>query len=431
VEKVKGKHNIQKNNLLCAMMVNDIVSSEKEPTMGKRDFISAGDLLVKINNGENINIKEATILGNLDIDELVLARDEDDYVRIASSSIKIINSVIEGYVKFERAVFAKSVVFSGSTIKGNVSFEFSIFERIADFSSVSFNSNATFWQVQFKDRSGFSPTHVKGPKFLKSAEFKGNATFGFAKFFDVAEFSEAVNNKKSEFSGAEFYKDADFCETIFSECADFYSAKFKGDLIFWGAQFEFIQMEWGTEISRFHTNWNDVRKSLYCDYGPTYLSIIKGFKELERFDDADDCYYDYRKWSQNIKSMGWSKFVDYCAWASCGYGVRPSHAICFGISLIFLFGMLLQLSAIFDPLYIQSIVSRNNSETYIHSAIVLAQGIDYASILSSLELSLKVFITGDLTDISGIKRYIAMAELFIRGLLFALFVVVLTKKLIR
>jgi hypothetical protein len=407
-----------------------IVISPNEETKREMESIPADDLLAKIKNKENINLKDAIILGDLDIAKLELARDEDDYVCIGSS-IKIINSIIEGSVKFEKVIFLKSIVFSGTTINGNMSFEFSKFERIADFSSIIINSNATFWQAQFMDKVDFSPTHIKGPTFLKNSQIKGDATFEFAKFFDLADFSEAVFYKNSEFFGAEFDKEANFCETEFAEYAGFCSAKFKGDLIFWSARFTCIQMEWGTELSKFYVNWNDVRKTLVCDDGSTYLTMIKSFRELERFDDADSCYYDYRKWSQRNKSFGWSKFADYLAWATCGYGVRPSYTVFFSIFMIFLFGVLFQMATIFNTSPIQSTIYQNASAMSPQSVLIWIQGIKYQSFFSSLAISLRVFMTGDLSDLSGNEKNISMVELPVRGLLFALFVVVLAKKLIK
>jgi len=159
--------------------------------------------------------------------------------------------------------------------------------------------------------------------------------------------------------------------------------------------------------------------------------MIKSFKELEQFDDADNCYYDYRKWSQRNKPFGWSKFSDYLAWISCGYGVRPSYTVFFSIFLIFLFAVLFQIAAIFYSPSSPSTIYKNTSVISLKSALISIQGIDYQSFFTSLILSLKIFVTGELFDVSGIARYVAMLELPVRGLLFALFMVVLVKKLIR
>jgi len=248
---------------------------------------------------------------------------------------------------------------------------------------------------------------------------------------EEADFSEAKFKGDSSFDHGEFYGEACFCETEFSKGAFFYDTKFKGDFILWDARFSCLQMEWGTELTKFYVDWNQISKSLFCDYGPTYLSMVKSFKELERFDDADNCYFKYRKWSQREKPFGWSKLNDYLAWASCGYGVRPSYTILFGVLSIFLFGILFQTTTILGSMSSQSFLNQNPLIITSYFISMLSQEIITFSFFSYLATSLNVFITGNISDLSGIAKYIAMIELLVRGLLFALFVVVLTKKMIR
>lgn len=385
--------------------------------------ISSDHILEKIMLGNDIKLENYIIHGDLNLADLDLSEDEDNYYYI-NSSIKIINSVIKGSVNFDNAIFLKSIAFCGSEFESEASFKFSKFIKVADFSSVTFKAKSTFWQAQFVDRADFSPTHVRGNSFLKPVQFKSDCNFEFVRFVNEADFSEAEFNCVAEFFGTKFDKEANFCEVKFSKPAIFIDAKFKEDFIFWDAKCSLLQMEWGTEIFRFHVYWSDVKDSLYCDDGPTYLSMIKSFRELEQFEDADDCYYEYRRWRQQNRTPGWAKFIDLLAWITCGYGVRPSYTIIFGFFTIFSFGIILELLSICEYLSAQP-------NTFLQLFLGYFHIISNSSFLYFLDLSAKIFLTGNLYDLSGTGIYVGMVELLIRGLIFALFVVVLTKKLIR
>ena len=85
-------------------------------------------------------------------------------------------------------------------------------------------------------------------------------------------------------------------------------------------------------IARLEVRWPTICHHLTYD-GAAYLSLAKNFRNLEWFEDADDCYYHYRRMSQSGKTLifrekmlikiNWSKLLDTVAWISCGYGVRP------------------------------------------------------------------------------------------------------------
>ncbi|MDD4653544.1 MAG: hypothetical protein PHQ34_15080 [Methanothrix sp.] len=82
--------------------------------------------------------------------------------------------------------------------------------------------------------------------------------------------------------------------------------------------------------------WPALRHRLAYD-GAAYLSLAKDFRNLEWFEDADNCYYNYRRMCQAEKrlvcrermrpTINWSKLLDEIAWISCGYGTRPRHTV--------------------------------------------------------------------------------------------------------
>jgi hypothetical protein len=84
--------------------------------------------------------------------------------------------------------------------------------------------------------------------------------------------------------------------------------------------------------------WDFINDKLVCD-GPTYLLLIKNFKEMEQFEDADNCYYQYRDVTRKERHDVWGKILDYISWLSCGYGVRWQHPVLSAAAIAVLFGL--------------------------------------------------------------------------------------------
>jgi hypothetical protein len=58
-----------------------------------------------------------------------------------------------------------------------------------------------------------------------------------------------------------------------------------------GAKFDLLELTWKF-IKEYHIDSLD---------DATNLAFIKNYKNIGWYDDADDCYYDYRFWSQSQK----------------------------------------------------------------------------------------------------------------------------------
>lgn len=95
--------------------------------------------------------------------------------------------------------------------------------------------------------------------------------------------------------------------------------------------------------------WNSIKDKLVCD-GPTYFLLIRNFREMQQFEDADSCYYQYRNKLQQERPLGWAKAFDYLALISCGYGVRWQNTMLMGMGVMVLFGIYFSLKrGILDP----------------------------------------------------------------------------------
>jgi hypothetical protein len=183
------------------------------------------------------------------------------------------------------------------------------------------------------------------------------------------------------------------------------------------------------DFTRLEVRWLKLCNHLTYD-GAAYLSLAKNFRNLEWFEDADDCYYDYRRMSQSSKTLvvragremkiNWSKLLDGLAWISCGYGVRPRYTVFLSGVFIILFAFLFWAGngILVEPL--------NGSGP----SIGLQENLTF---LDNLYFSAMVFTAK--TQVKwwpvGIYRYLATVESVLGWLLLALFLVTLGRTMIR
>jgi hypothetical protein len=183
------------------------------------------------------------------------------------------------------------------------------------------------------------------------------------------------------------------------------------------------------EFIHLEARWSNLCHHLIYD-GAAYLALTKNFRNLEWFEDADDCYYHYRRMSQSGKSLivragrgakiNWSKLQDCLAWISCGYGVRPKYTIFLSCFLILLFAFLFWQGngIVVEPL--------NGSGHSLGSQ-------ENLTFLDNLYFSAMVFTAK--TQVKwypiGTYRYLATMESVLGWLLLALFLVTLGRTMIR
>lgn len=202
-------------------------------------------------------------------------------------------------------------------------------------------------------------------------------------------------------------------------------------------------------FNRLYIKWGDIKTHLKYRYDDefdwaTYSALVKNFRDLVRYDDADNCYYEFRKKHQDAKSwlrenrsgisrFDWSKLYDHISWRSCGYGVRLRFTIACISATIFIFGLLF-----WDiiGLVLGHIPKFRNLELdlegiFDHINSNLLQNCN--SFLDHLYLSTMVFIGQTPSDFepTGYFKIAAIFEGILGYLFLGLFVVILAKKFIR
>ena len=315
---------------------------------------------------------------------------------------------------------------------------------------------------------------------IANSEIQGNVNFANAHFEKSADFSRAEFGEKAYFRGAEFGGGADFWKAEFGGDANFREAEFGGNANFNGATFDKKLALDDFKCDRLYITWESIKDKLNYN-GPAYLELIKNLKVIERFSDADDCYYAYRKESQdrkpwysqknwlidtlvrfyswisaNIKLIfeyfswvnnyppitwihrfTWSKLLDWIGLVSCGYGVRIQPIILWVLSSVLGFTLLYKLLPQRYGAIAESGPSTVTMEALNNSTLLFTFSSGDGAISPSwgecLYFSFTALTGGTPDGLHpvGLAKYAVMVEGVLGYLFLALFVVVLARKIIR
>jgi uncharacterized protein YjbI with pentapeptide repeats len=391
-------------------------------------------------------------------------------------------------ITFERSMFGGHCIFLGSRFEGKSNFSSSQFAGVANFDDVllkdaifvdaefhqasytraKFEGDAHFERTRFTDAAQFFRSEFSSVANFKLADFNCPTSFEYGHFFGATHFSGARFREEASFEGAEFAGDTSFNSTYFDGKALLKGAKFGQDARFLGVRFveaaDFTGCEFrknltlenariytlrlletifdtesrislhGSDFIRLEVRWSSIKEKLVYD-GAVYLALIKNFRNMEWFEDADDCYFQYRRKSQaekkfygldgDVPSVNWSKLLDGMAWISCGYGVRPKYTVFLSIFLILLFAGLFWTG--------DSIVVEHISTTAKGAHLAEDDLVKSLSFADYLYFSAMTFMAK--TQVkwypAGIYRYLATIESILGWLLMALFLVTLGRTMIR
>lgn len=159
-----------------------------------------------------------------------------------------------------------------------------------------------------------------------------------------------------------------------------------------------------SDFFRLEFPWKSIKDKL-CYNGPTYLALIKNYNNLEWFEDADNCLYQYRKERRKrLSFISEPRLVifDWLAKWPYGYGVRPEYPLGIGLIVIFIFFIVFLIHFGFDKPYL------------------------------ALNSSTTIFISNPETDsLTGIYWIAGVLERIIGWMLMTSFLVVLAKKTIK
>jgi len=335
------------------------------------------------------------------------------------------------YVGFEQVKFYGEITTFNNTTFKNANFFETKFIGECKFCDAKFNEYASFWGAHFTEKTDFNYARFFNGTTFIDAKFSKSVYFWMALFVGLSDFSNVQFNGVADFMGAQFDGYVTFYYTMSDEAYLFNNVRFNSELTLIKSRFNYIEIE-----------WDSIKDCLVYD-GAVYLKLIKNFRSLEQLDDADNCYYRYRRESQSRKNwynetkgwihrFDWSKLYDHIAWRSCGYGVRPSFTIACILGFIFGFASLYHVfSGIARSAPPEIAMKLLDKSTLLFTfAFGNADALSFWECLYFSAMALTGRIPEGLHPI-GAWKYAVMLESVLGYLFLALFIVVLARKMIR
>lgn len=347
-------------------------------------------------------------------------------------------SRFSGAAEMNLTAFDDYGYFADSAFLGGLHISSSAFQGFADFYGARVSGDLLCLNTKFGDGAGFMSTEFDGDANFGMSSFAGYTSFGESVFRGDANFALARFDEAVYFGDARFKGDAIFGLTQFEGLANFAGTYFAGDLNLNSASIDAFVLDnttfgnasriilKGAEFRRFTAPWSQIKDHILYD-GATYLALVKNYQDLEWFEDADDCYYDYRREAQLRKPFGWGKIIDYLAWITCGYGVRPSYSFLWSIVLILVFGAVFYLGG---GVYKQTTVVDQNPERLKEQLVFERKPL---TLHESIYFSALIYLYAGPVEFkpSGIYRYLVILEGILGWFFLSLFLVSLGRVMIR
>lgn len=240
-------------------------NSEKNETdieNSRGKIIDASEINNKIKNGEAIQYKNATIIGDIDFTNSSEKSIETPQLirNYVNSSIIFSNITFKGKIIAHKSdtaysnytTFNKSISFFGCTFQDKVDFSRAQFNAIFNISNSDFQEDITFDGAIFE----FQKNYFTKNKVLKNAlfnlvvfngdiqfmntEFFQNVNFQMAKFHGMTQFSNTKFKKNVEFGLINANSDIFFNYSDFAKTVNFNGSIFRGRTEFQNAKFNFI-----------------------------------------------------------------------------------------------------------------------------------------------------------------------------------------------
>ena len=177
---------------ITALLLVASVSAQKK--------ILATEIITKINNGESVTIKDATISGVLDLTKLKNMKQ----LSHIDNTTKEYLSVVTSELSFLNCVFTDDVLAHVWEEKPNTSYRTNFAEKVT-FANCTFKSQSSFKHSEFKRGGNFEGTTFYQEANFKHASFSGNVLFNNCTFYELADFKHtsfagSINFIKSQFN---------------------------------------------------------------------------------------------------------------------------------------------------------------------------------------------------------------------------------------
>ncbi len=312
-------------------------------TQFKKTLFLQGNSFLNQTNFQGVNFSSGVDFSNSKfrdsadfIDASFVSTINFENVEFSGFPPSFIYAKFSNYANFRNANFDNGAMFLWASFSGDADFIDTRFNNKVNFGGVKFILDAGFINASFNGEAIFSRSKFSSTALFSYSNFSNNADFNGVSFSDNADFSDASFSDNADFNGVSFSNNADFSDVSFSGYAFFNHTKFD-NVKFSNAKIKKIYL-YDTDFKIMSVSWSLLKDALVFD-GATYIKLIKNFKDMEQFDDADNAYYQYRRQSQANKN-GFSWITDEIWRIICGYGVRPINTILFGALIILVFSLI-------------------------------------------------------------------------------------------
>jgi len=181
-----------------------------------QETIQASDLLKRIDAGENIELSNAVIKGDLRLIDLSNRTkkekdgDQEHYIAFVKSSLKFRNCIFENKVVAYESIenngplytadFENDFIAEECNFKDDFLVKYSKFEGKSDFSKSKFQNDALFKYSKFEKVAEFNNTSYREEANFKYAEFEDGVDFSQSSFISEANFKYSKFQKVANFS---------------------------------------------------------------------------------------------------------------------------------------------------------------------------------------------------------------------------------------
>jgi uncharacterized protein YjbI with pentapeptide repeats len=363
--------NINQEADFAFTLFNDFFSIYNTSFLGKETNFAASNFF------QPISFTKAKFLGEAKFNNSNFSSAEFNQISFSNRGVDFSNSIFaddliisdaifEGQVSFEdaqlddlellKAEFLGMPVFVNTTFNGDASFDKVNFLNGCNFQDATFDYAefknvkssgliSNFDKSHFNDDLEFSKLTVDSISSFKETSFNKSSNFEGTQFNKRTEFNDAIFRGNVSFKGSQFVDYLNLRGSVFYNYINFDNAIIKGDILC--EDIDFRRDSWqkvhpgrismnGTRFDRIFINWADLNHGFLVSNENAYLSLIDNFKKLGRIQDANDCYYEYKRYnSRNLKGL--YSLADAYFWVFCGYGVRPEWALYWALFIIVIF----------------------------------------------------------------------------------------------
>ena len=249
------------------------------------------------------------------------------------ANVAFFGATFKGLASFDDAQFTSHTIFLNTKFEGIANFKKARFDA-ADFQRCEFN-DARFLNTISKNKANFAGCEFNDARFLNTIfknkanfaedNFKGITNFSRSQFEGIASFKLAKFEGNTDFKGAKFCKTISFIRGKFAEIATFVGAMFDRSLLLDSSKINSMNLSdvilgqnfrislKNSDFANLRIHWKIIQDRFKYD-GAAYLALIKNYNNLEWFEDADQCYYQYR-FQKGKLLKGLQGFFDYLiAW---------------------------------------------------------------------------------------------------------------------